>query len=122
MTGKRRSFNPERACICGRVGCKRHGSSSNWARYVRDHPERARLYKSIGWKAVREQQLAEHPGCTLCGQPARHVDHITPIAEGGLELDPGNLQSLCATHHRQKTLVESHRGMKRAAQQRRAPP
>lgn len=119
VPAKRRSFNPTRACICGRVGCTRHQGSSGWAKYAAKFPERAAFYQSGAWKLARDRQLAEHPDCIACGHPAKFADHIRNRAEGGLDLDPSNLQSMCREHHRQKTLTESHRGMKRAAERRR---
>lgn len=35
------------------------------------------------------------------------VDHITPIVDGGHPFDPGNLQTLCSTCHREKTAEEN---------------
>lgn len=40
--------------------------------------------------------------CRECGEPARQVDHITEIADGG-DNHPENLQLLCDTHHALKT-------------------
>jgi 5-methylcytosine-specific restriction protein A len=36
-------------------------------------------------------------------EPARVVDHITPIKKGGARLDPANFQSLCNPCHGKKT-------------------
>ncbi|MDP9346364.1 MAG: HNH endonuclease [Actinomycetota bacterium] len=33
--------------------------------------------------------------CAFCGRPAAHLDHITPISQGGTDA-PSNLQALCA--------------------------
>jgi 5-methylcytosine-specific restriction endonuclease McrA len=91
--------------------------SSGWAKWARRHPDRAAFYASPAWKWARSQQLLREPNC-WCGAKASAVDHIVPIGEGGADLDPDNLQSLCKRHHGPKTLAESHRGMKRAAQRR----
>jgi 5-methylcytosine-specific restriction endonuclease McrA len=109
MKAKRRYFNPESQYRSG------------WAKYMRDHPERAKFYQSGPWKIARDEQLREEPNCQApgCDQPATHVDHRVSIAEGGAKLDPANLQSLCKRHHGPKTQAESHRGAKRAAQKRR---
>jgi 5-methylcytosine-specific restriction endonuclease McrA len=106
MPAKRRWFNPESRYRSG------------WAKYARDHPERYAFYQSDPWKIARDEHLREEPNCRVCDQPATHVDHIVPIAEGGADLDPANLRSICRQHHKSKTLDESHRGHKRAARQR----
>jgi 5-methylcytosine-specific restriction protein A len=57
--------------------------------------------------------LAEEPLCRKClesGQVAAaiDVDHIIPLRRRpDLRLDRSNLQSLCKSHHSQKTLLES---------------
>lgn len=92
--------------------------ATGWAKYVRDHPERAAFYASGAWRGARGRHLREHPDCVLCGAPAKIVDHIVPRAEYGADIDPANLQSLCKKHHAQKTQGESHRGRRRAAERR----
>lgn len=104
---RRRSFGRS-----GRAG------TSGWAEYTQKFPDRANFYQSGGWKAARDRHLAEHPNCVVCGATATIVDHVRNRAEGGADLDPANLASMCAEHHKAKTLDESHRGRKRAAQQR----
>jgi 5-methylcytosine-specific restriction protein A len=47
------------------------------------------------WRNRREQILTrDRYTCRQCGRPARHVDHITPVAWGGTD-HPSNLQALC---------------------------
>jgi hypothetical protein len=105
----------------GKSRCPAHTSksSSRWARYAEQHPEQAAFYKSAGWRERRARHLAENPTCVVlgCGRKATHADHVLNLASGGTFGGP--LQSLCAEHHRQKTLNESHLGMKRAAARRR---
>jgi len=36
-----------------------------------------------------------------------HVDHITPVADGGHPFDPANLQTLCDRCHERKTAAEN---------------
>jgi 5-methylcytosine-specific restriction enzyme A len=91
---------------------------SRWGQYKRDHPERARLYKSAARTSARDRQLREHPNCAACGAKASVADHVLNRARGGADLDPRNLQSLCRRCHHAKTIQESHRGMKRAAERR----
>ena len=85
-----------------------------------EDPARAAFYHSPTWREMRARQLAEHPTCVVCGQSARHVDHVIPIAEGGSLSGP--LQSLCKEHHRRKTQNESKAGNRRAAARRRKAP
>lgn len=59
------------------------------------------------WRKARAEQLARHPRCQRCGQPATEVDHKQPKALGGAHLEPANLQSLCATCHLEKTRAEA---------------
>ena len=33
--------------------------------------------------------------CAICGHPAEHLDHVTPLSRGGTD-HPSNLQPLCA--------------------------
>jgi 5-methylcytosine-specific restriction endonuclease McrA len=101
--------------MCGRLGCERH-SRSRWAAYKRRHPERAAFYASSIWTQMRARHLKANPYCVVCGQKATHADHIHSIALGGSQ--DGPLQSMCAEHHHQKTVQDSHEAMKRAAQRR----
>jgi len=40
---------------------------------------------------------------TICGLPAKDVDHIIELADGGCFHDLSNLRSLCKPHHKRKT-------------------
>jgi 5-methylcytosine-specific restriction protein A len=62
---------------------------------------------------LRAAYLAENPLCEHCAAQGRvtaaaEVDHIKPFhaVEDPLRLDWSNLQSLCKTHHSQKTASE----------------
>lgn len=92
---------------------------SGWQKYAARDPDRARFYQSAVWRCVRARHLRDHPNGVVCGAPAKIVDHIRPRSEGGADLDPANLQSLCRKHHQAKTQAESKRGNKRAAERRR---
>lgn len=39
-------------------------------------------------------------------RPATDVDHKVPVSAGGAPFDPDNLQSLCHSHHSQKTALD----------------
>ncbi len=73
-----------------------------------DYKERNRFYQRVAWKNVRALQLQLEPLCRECRKlgklvAASIVDHVIAIADGGSELDQGNLQSLCKSHHDSKT-------------------
>ena len=60
------------------------------------------------WYRLRAWHIARHPLCAHCEArgvvtPAQDVDHINPISNGGDNLDPDNLQSLCRACHNIKT-------------------
>ena len=70
-------------------------------------PEMGRVYDLQAWKRARREHLAHEPLCVMCRKlgrtvPATEVDHIIPISKGG-EWFYDNLQSLCESHHSQKT-------------------
>lgn len=41
-------------------------------------------------------------GCVICGLPLYEYDHVTPLAEGGID-EAGNITLLCSMHHAMKT-------------------
>ena len=90
--------------------------TSNWGAYKAKHPGRVAFYASSTWRNMRDRQLRDYPTCVVCGQKAGHADHVVAIALGGSE--DGKLQSMCAKHHHEKTVADSHEAAKRAAQRR----
>ena len=57
------------------------------------------------WAQLR-LRIFEHDGwrCRKCGKAGRlECDHIVPLAKGGAEYDPANLQSLCSDCHHSKS-------------------
>jgi 5-methylcytosine-specific restriction endonuclease McrA len=60
---------------------------------------RARYISAPDWPAVRMAQLQRQPFCH-CGAIAVDVDHVNGREAGD---GPDNLQSLCRSHHAQKT-------------------
>jgi 5-methylcytosine-specific restriction endonuclease McrA len=110
MTERRRGIPPRRRYLNpNRV------PSSGWEAYIARYPERAAFYRSPAWTLARTRQLMREPDCQFpgCTAPATSVDHVLSRAEGGADLVPENLQSMCKEHHKRKTLHESHRGNKR---------
>jgi 5-methylcytosine-specific restriction enzyme A len=56
---------------------------------------RPRNGSTRAWRSLRSQILArDRYQCQVCGRPAAHVDHITPVIAGGTD-HPSNLQALC---------------------------
>jgi 5-methylcytosine-specific restriction protein A len=68
----------------------------------------------------RTQHLRIEPRCRVCGSDADlEVDHIIEVADGGALLSHENAQTLCGTHHRQKTaLRRTHRASQRLPRRR----
>ena len=94
-------------------------SSEGWTAYKARRPDRAARYASSGWQQRARAHLKANPACVICGRPAVAADHILAVGLGG-DFD-GPLQSLCAEHHKAKTLAESHEAAKRAAMLRKNP-
>ena len=84
-----------------KIGMYRHSTTYN------------RLINSTRWRAIRAQQLAEHPFCELCAKKgvyyqtgATEVHHIIPVDSARTEeeaerlaYDTSNLMSLCHKCH-----------------------
>lgn len=49
------------------------------------------------WRRVRDEHLRNHPECAVCGRKTNLVPHhVVPVhVDPSLELDPGNLITLC---------------------------
>jgi 5-methylcytosine-specific restriction endonuclease McrA len=94
-------------------------NTSNWPAYKAKHPERVAFYASSTWRNMRDRHLKANPNCVVCGERASHADHVVSIALGGSQ--EGQLQSMCAKHHHEKTVKDSHESAKRAAARRRLP-
>jgi len=59
------------------------------------------------WDKLRARILADEPLCRACRArgrvtEAKHLDHITPKAQGGTD-DESNLQPLCPDCHAEKS-------------------
>jgi 5-methylcytosine-specific restriction endonuclease McrA len=86
-------------------------NTSNWPAFKPKHPERVAFYASSTWRSMRDRQLKAYPTCAVCGVRASDVDHVISIALGGSQ--DGQLRSLCAKHHHEKTVRDSHQAAKR---------
>lgn len=73
---------------------------------------------SGGRPGIRELQLQREPLCRMCRSlgnimtAAVDVDHVQAIEKGGDPWDESNLQSLCHSHHSQKTRQVDQLGRK----------
>ena len=70
------------------------------------------FYQSRQWRLMRAAFLREHPVCGACSErggliPARVVDHLVPVKDGGARYLTSNLQALCVSCHNRKTARES---------------
>jgi 5-methylcytosine-specific restriction protein A len=63
------------------------------------------FYQSKEWRAlVGRLKRQRGAWCQRCGSTDRVIaDHIVERKDGGAELDPGNIELLCAAHHNKKT-------------------
>lgn len=97
--------------VCGTPGCPNLATARG---HCPDHQpgwhhEESAHERGYGqrWRAVRRRILRNEPVCRTCQQaPATDVDHIVPKHLGGTD-DPTNLQPLCHSCHRQKSLSEA---------------
>ena len=112
------------AKICIEPNCGRPAAAGNCrcAEHMAKHDagyraapwrrERAALYATPRWAAIRRAVLQERPFCAAClanGRytPAEVVDHIAPHkGDARLFFDRDNLQPLCKICHDRKTASE----------------
>jgi hypothetical protein len=74
-------------------------------------PKEQRLYKTARWVRIRKMQLAKEPWCADCLKedrytPATDCDHIKRWDGDQMKFFKGPFQSLCHSHHSQKTRNE----------------
>ncbi len=94
---------------CGHGGCPALTHGRYCEAHTKPQPRpldgRPREYfKPYGyaWQQLRAKYIKAHPLCEVCGAPAKDVDHIVPVQEGGPSVW-SNLQSLCRSCHNRKT-------------------
>lgn len=96
-----------RLCACGfrvpsgvRCKCEAAADAARKARHDRARPSSSSRGYTGTWQRARDEYLAKHPFCRLCGRDATVVDHIEPH-KGDKELfwDRNNWQPLCAPCH-----------------------
>jgi 5-methylcytosine-specific restriction protein A len=78
-----------------------------------DTPGSTPRQRGRAWMERREKLLRANPLCAMCLQrgmstPAREVDHVTPLHQGGPDVD-SNTQNLCVSCHKEKTALDGSR-------------
>jgi hypothetical protein len=103
-----RQRNPNRTVIrdkSGKIMGLRTGDEMMRTSIPTTPAERAALYKTKEWRAVRAHRMAKDKSCRMCLQmgiktEAWLVDHIVPHrGDRKLFFDYQNTQVLCDTHH-----------------------
>lgn len=70
-----------------------------------------KLYSTTKWRKYRKSYIMRQGGvCEMCGATPLdqhlHLDHITPLVDGGEPYNSDNLQLLCIQCHGRKTAKE----------------
>jgi 5-methylcytosine-specific restriction endonuclease McrA len=115
MTGR------SRTCLCGRVGCERHGGK------VWKGGERYQRGSDPAFAVLRDRMLAQAKAnpeavrCGICWEPARDGDpwqayHIVPASRGGAP----TIDNLALAHVSCSRRRGSRLGAERSAERRRA--
>ncbi|WP_265519496.1 HNH endonuclease [Nitratireductor luteus] len=98
---------PPHLCQCGNVvpygvrcECQRQTTHERNARHDARRPTaRQRGYDHV-WRKARDEYLAAHPYCRMCGNPATTVDHIVRHrGDRALFWNRSNWQPLCTRCH-----------------------
>jgi len=72
-------------------------------------PSTEYIYHSTRWRKLRAYILQNNPVCVNCTKPAKFVDHIVPISQGGEIWSEQNLQGLCTKCNASKTAKDRHK-------------
>jgi len=96
----------------GYCDAHRAGQHRDYGRARRRFDTELGCYQSAKWRAVRAALLRAHPVCQLCAArgllvPAKVVDHVLPIKDGGARYDESNLECICTSCHNAKTARET---------------
>ncbi|BBF93365.1 HNH endonuclease [Blastochloris tepida] len=102
------SYRPPRAAVAEHVRKAEHD-----AKRRRTQPWRA-LYNTPQWRAIREQQLAEHPLCERCEArglvvAATVVNHVVRHRGDPVTFFGGPFESLCKHCHDSEVQSEERR-------------
>ena len=77
----------------------------------RSSADMRQFYNSTAWRSLRNYKIQLNPLCEICErkgltEPAREIDHLQAIKDGGKNLSLSNLQSLCRSCHASKSAKE----------------
>lgn len=91
---------------CGRIAT-RAGRCDEHQRKAWENTSKRNLTIDKGlWAKVARKHKQREPQCRVCGtEDDLQVDHITEVTDGGSLYDAANLQTLCETHHDEKTAL-----------------
>jgi len=95
--------------ICKRPGCGQSASARGFcpahapAPRPDNRPNAHQRGYGRDWRTIRDKHLREYPWCAVCGETGTDVDHIVTRKQGGAD-DDANLQTLCHSHHSEKTV------------------
>ena len=97
---------------CRSPGCPQLTRGGMCARHQKEYEaslprQAARHAYPPNWEALRAAVLMMRPYCK-CGRPAREVDHIVPLSQGGTN-DLSNLEGRCKPCHSRKTAGDKAR-------------
>lgn len=87
-----------------------HPTVTHWVRLARHAARPGRTKRSPRWPAVEKEHLRKFPQCAVCQSIDRlQVHHIRPFhLSPALELDPGNLVTLCMSKGNHCHLLVGH--------------
>ena len=85
--------------VCAEDGCPEQVKGGYCAEHQRERRSpSSRVTSTAAWKRVRRQVLErDNHTCVYCGRPAKTVDHITAVVNGGAKLDPENCVAACGS-------------------------
>lgn len=101
---------------CTHSGCRELTAGGKCALHATPWVNKTQVKRITGRRLqkINAMILRSNPICVMCNtKPAIEVDHIIPLAEGGLDT-VSNKQGLCNDCHNIKTKQEAERGRKRA--------
>ena len=96
---------------CRTTGCPELSHTPRCTKHSREYEAKRRAtetWRDYGaeWKGVRARVLKAEPQCRICSMPAKEVDHIISLKEGGTHAIE-NLRPLCKPCHSRRTYYDT---------------